>query len=107
MVLEFRLGQRLASRCWRVHSSRLPASRLSYFLWDSMPDAQLFQSAAAGELDSPAGIEKAVRRMLEDSRARQSVDEFVSQWLRFDRLLNTVKDRRQFPAFTPEMAGTM
>ena len=83
------------------------ASRLSYFLWDTMPDAALFRSAAAGELDTPAGVEKVARRMLADPRARQSLDEFVTQWLRFDRVLNTVKDRASFPMFNPELAAAM
>ncbi len=83
------------------------ASRLSYFLWDTMPDAALFRGAAAGELDSQAGVEKTVRRMLACVQAQQSLDEFVTQWLRFDRVLNTVKDRAAFPMFNPELAASM
>ncbi len=83
------------------------ASRLSYFLWDSMPDEELFGSAASGELGTPTGVEKAIRRMLADSRARQSLDEFVGQWLRFDLATSTVKDRRRYPQFTPELAMAM
>lgn len=83
------------------------AGRLSYVLWDSMPDEQLFQAAAAGRLGTPAEIEKAARRLLADRRAGDSINEFVSQWLRFDRVLNTVKDRRLFPLFTPELAASM
>jgi hypothetical protein len=83
------------------------ASRLSYFLWDTMPDAGLFRSAPAGELDTKAGVEQVTRRMLADPRARQSLDEFVTQWLRFDRVLNTVKDRASFPMFNPELAAAM
>jgi hypothetical protein len=79
------------------------ASRLSYFLWDTMPDAALFQAAAAGHLDVPA----TARRMLDDPRSKQSVDEFATQWLRFDRVLNTVKDRASFPMFNPELAASM
>ena len=79
------------------------ASRLSYFLWDTMPDAALFRAAASGHLDSAA----TARRMLDDPRAKQSVDEFVTQWLRFDRVLNTVKDRASFPMFNPELAAAM
>ena len=55
------------------------AARLSYFLWDTMPDAALLESARRGELDSTAGLEQVGRRMLEDPRARQAVDEFASQ----------------------------
>ena len=83
------------------------ASRLSYFLWDSMPDAALISAAAAGELGTREGIEKQARRLLADRKAREATDEFVSQWLRFDRLRNTVKDRRLFPLFSPEVALAM
>ena len=83
------------------------ASRLSYSLWDTMPDADLFAAAARGELATRAGVEKQVRRMLADPRARESLDEFVSQWLRFDRLTTASKDRRKFPYFTRETANAM
>ncbi|HET8547347.1 MAG TPA: DUF1592 domain-containing protein [Bryobacteraceae bacterium] len=89
---------------WRAYQT---ASRLSYFLWNSMPDEALFRAAEAGELSSPAGIERAARRMLTDPRARAAVDDFIEQWLRFDRLLTSVKDRRAFPQFTPELALAM
>lgn len=83
------------------------ASRLSYFLWDTMPDAGLFRAAASGELNTPEAVEKTARRMLSDPRARQALDEFVHQWLRFDRVLTLIKDRRLFPLFNPEMAMAM
>jgi hypothetical protein len=89
---------------WKPYAT---AGRLSYALWDSLPDAALFESAARGELSTPQGVEAAARRMLNDPRARQSLDEFVSQWLRFDRLLTASKDRRRFPAFTREAAVAM
>ena len=83
------------------------ASRLSYFVWNSMPDKALFRAAETGELDTPEGLEKNVRRMLADPRAHATVDDFTEQWLRFDRLLNSVKDRRAFPMYTPELALAM
>jgi Protein of unknown function (DUF1592)/Protein of unknown function (DUF1588)/Protein of unknown function (DUF1587)/Protein of unknown function (DUF1595)/Protein of unknown function (DUF1585) len=83
------------------------ASRLSYSLWDTMPDAELFAAAQRGELATPAGLEKQTRRMLADPRAHEALDEFVSQWLRFDRLLTASKDRRKFPYFTRETAHAM
>src|SRR5215468_343009 len=83
------------------------ASRLSYALWDSMPDATLFESAARGALATPQGVETAARRMLADPRARRSLDEFVSQWMRFDRLLTASKDRRRYPNFNRETAAAM
>ncbi|MGH9845392.1 MAG: DUF1592 domain-containing protein, partial [Blastocatellia bacterium] len=89
---------------WKPYAT---ASRLSYALWDGMPDAPLFESASRGELATPQGVEAAARRMLADPRARQSLDEFVSQWLRFDRLLTAGKDRRRHPNFNRETAVAM
>ncbi|QQS46524.1 MAG: DUF1592 domain-containing protein [Acidobacteriota bacterium] len=83
------------------------ASRLSYTLWDSMPDAALFENARRGDLSTPEGIETTARRMIEDPRARRSLDEFVSQWMRFDRLLTAGKDRRRYPNFNREAAVAM
>jgi hypothetical protein len=83
------------------------ASRLSYTVWDTMPDAELFAAAERGELATRAGVEKQVRRMLADPRAHESLDEFASQWLRFDRLTSASKDRRKFPYFTRETTNAM
>jgi len=86
---------------WRPYAA---ASRLSYALWDSMPDEPLLTAAARGELDTPQGVEKIARRMLDDPRAKDALDEFVSEWLRFDRALTAVKERRTFPQFNPGTA---
>lgn len=83
------------------------ASRLSYFLWDTMPDDELMRAAEAGELNARAGIEKQVRRMLDDPRARDSLDEFLAQWIRFDRLNAAIRDRRLYPQFTDELIASM
>jgi len=83
------------------------ASRLSYLLQNTMPDKLLMQAAAKGELRTPAGREKAARRLLDDPRARQSLDEYFDQWLRFDRVLNSSKEAKRFPEFSLEMAGNM
>ncbi len=83
------------------------ASRLSYFLWDTMPDAELFRAAKAGELRAKTGIERQVRRMLDDPRAQESLDEFLAQWLRFDRLRTAIRDRRLYPEFTSELVSAM
>jgi len=93
-----------AEPAWRPYET---ASRISYAIWNSMPDAELFRAAAAGELGDAAGVEKQVRRMLKDPRARATVDEFVSEWMRFDRLLGAVKERASFPMYTPELANAM
>jgi mono/diheme cytochrome c family protein len=83
------------------------ANRLSYLLWDTMPDRALLDAAANGDLRTPDGIERVTRRMLEDTRARQAIDEFFSQWLRFDRMLGAAKDDGRYPTFTPELAAMM
>lgn len=83
------------------------ASRLSYQIWDTMPDPELFAAAERGELSSRAGLEKQTRRMLADPRARDCLNDYVSQWLRFDRLLTGSKDRRKFPTYTHETAVAM
>ncbi|HZT32988.1 MAG TPA: DUF1592 domain-containing protein [Bryobacteraceae bacterium] len=83
------------------------ASRLSYFLWDTMPDDALLASAGTGELETPTGLQKAIRRLMADPRARQAVDEFISEWLRFDLALGAVKDHEMYPQFTPELAQAM
>jgi len=83
------------------------ASRLSYTLWDTMPDDALFEAAAAGELRAADGLDRMARKMLEAPNARQAVDEFFAEWLRFDRALGSVKDARRYPEFTPELAAMM
>jgi hypothetical protein len=83
------------------------ASRLAYFLWDTMPDRRLFDAAANGDLRTAEGLERVARSMLDQPPARQAGDEFFAQWLRFDRVLGSVKDRRRYPEFTPELAVMM
>lgn len=89
---------------WKPYAT---ASRLSYALWDSMPDADLMKAAISGELNAPAGVERMARRMLQDPRAHKALDEFVSQWLRFDRVLTSSRDRRRYPKFSRETAVAM
>jgi len=83
------------------------ASRLSYFLWDTMPDEELFRAAESGALDTLRGVETQARRMLDDPRARQSLRVFLREWLRFDRLESALRDRRVFPEFTAELVADM
>jgi hypothetical protein len=83
------------------------ATRISYVLWDTMPNDALLESAARGELDTADSVEKVVRRMLADPKAKQALDEFIAQWMRFDRVLTSTKDRRRFPQFTRETAAAM
>ena len=83
------------------------ASRLSYTLWNTMPDAALLRSASDGGLNTPNGIARAARRLLEDEKAKEALDDFVSQWLRFDRVIATARDRRIYPKFNRETANAM
>src|SRR5437016_4539495 len=83
------------------------ASRLAYFIWDSAPDDALLENAARGELNTPAGVERVARRMLDSPKARDGVDEFVSEWLRFDRVMTASRERRLYPLFSRELAKSM
>src|SRR5262249_48775058 len=87
--------------------SYVTAGRLSYALWACMSEAAWSESGALGAFSTPQGVEATVRRMLTDTRARRSLDEFISQWMRFDRLLTAGKDRRRYPNFTREAAVAM
>jgi hypothetical protein len=82
-------------------------SRLSYTLWDTMPTPELIATAEKGELATKEGVENVARKMLDQPRAHEALDEFTSQWLRFDRLLTASKDRRKFPLYTRETALAM
>ena len=84
------------------------ASRLSYFLWSSMPDAELLAVAAKGELKRPAVLARQARRMLKDEKVRGLATEFGGAWLDFRRFdeLNTV-DRERFPAFDNDLRQAM
>src|SRR5678815_1982106 len=79
----------------------------SYFLWDTTPDDTLLDSAAKGELNTAEGLERVTRRMLTDPRAKDGIDEFVSQWLRFDRVTTASRERRLYPLFSRELAKSM
>lgn len=84
------------------------ASRLSYFLWASMPDATLFALADAGRLSQPKVLEAQVMRMLADPKARALSEQFVGQWLGI-RTLGSVAapDPHKFPEFTPALREAM
>lgn len=88
-------------------TSYAAAARLSYSLWDTMPDDALLESASRGELNTPAGVARAGRKMLDDPRAKQGLEEFVSLWLRFDRVLTAVRDRRVYRLFSQDVAVAM
>jgi hypothetical protein len=82
------------------------ASRLSYALWGSMPDDQLFAQADANKLGTAADIETQVRRMLADPKAAQAMEDFHVQWLEVDTLAKAPKEA-SFKDFTPQLVQAM
>ncbi len=83
------------------------ASRLSYFLWSSMPDDELFELARKKTLHEPEVLEKQVRRMLNDPRSRALVDNFAGQWLQLRNLKDFKPDPDLFPAFDDKLRAAM
>jgi hypothetical protein len=81
------------------------ASRLSYFLWSTMPDDELFD--LAGKKQLTANLEPQVRRMLKDPRAKALVDNFVLQWLQLQRLSAFAPDSKMFPQFDDRLRAAM
>jgi mono/diheme cytochrome c family protein len=75
------------------------ASRLSFFLWSSIPDDILLDAAERGDLSKPALLERHVRRMLADPRASALVDDFASQWLNLRRVNDVVAHPDVYPDF--------
>jgi hypothetical protein len=74
------------------------ASRLSFFLWSSIPDDELLAAAAAGDLREPAALERQVRRMLADARAAALVENFAGQWLKLRELDDALPQDAGFDA---------
>ena len=84
------------------------ASRLSYFLWSSMPDAELLARAAAGDLHRPAVLAAQARRMMKDARIRNFAVEFGGNWLDFRRFEeHNAVDRERFPSFDNALREAM
>jgi mono/diheme cytochrome c family protein len=87
-----------ANTTYRVSDVEL-ATRLSFFLWSSIPDDELLDKAARGELSSPNVLEQQVRRMLDDRRSETLVSNFAAQWLYLRNLESANPDPRAFPDF--------
>ncbi|HZO85802.1 MAG TPA: DUF1592 domain-containing protein [Verrucomicrobiae bacterium] len=95
----FRVEQdRPGKSIYRISDVEL-ASRLSFFLWSSIPDDELLDVAERGELSKPDVLEKQVRRMLADSRSAALVNNFSGQWLHLRNLESFTPDLRLFPDF--------
>lgn len=89
------------------------AQRLSYFLWDGLPDQALLSAAASGELDTAAGMRTQAERMLADERAKPVLRSFLAEWLELDgaailpSLDETPKDATLFPDFDDALRASM
>jgi mono/diheme cytochrome c family protein len=83
------------------------ASRLSYFLWSSMPDDELLQLASASRLHEPSTLRAQVTRMLADAKASALADNFASQWLGTRTLDGVTRDQMKFPEWNAELRDAM
>ncbi len=83
------------------------AAKLSYTLWDSLPDKPLVDAATAGQLATPEQLRKQAERMMNDRRARSKLREFFIQWLQLNRITDLAKDPGRFPGFTEEIEADL
>ena len=107
----FRLEQypavvRVSSTTYRVSDEDL-ASRLSFFLWGTVPDADLLKAASIGSLRTASGLERQVRRMLADKRSVALATRFGSQWLRLQDLDKIFPDYLLYPQYDDTLAQAM
>jgi Protein of unknown function (DUF1592)/Protein of unknown function (DUF1588)/Protein of unknown function (DUF1585)/Protein of unknown function (DUF1595) len=94
------------TRVHRISDVEL-ASRLSYFLWSSMPDDELLNLAQSGKLHEPAIVDAQVKRMLADGRSSAIADNFAGQWLELRNLYVVKPDPQKFPEWGPELRDAM
>ena len=83
------------------------ASRLSFFLWSTIPDDELIGVAATGKLHDPATLERQVRRMLADAKSKALVDNFAAQWLFLRNLQSFIPDSDEFPNWDDNLRQAM
>ena len=105
----FRLEEQpagLRAATYRISDEDL-ASRLSFFLWGTVPDPELAKAAALGALRTPIGLEKQVRRMLADKRAEALSTRFGAQWLRLQDLDKIFPDYLLYPQYDDTLARAM
>lgn len=95
-----------AKTAYRVSDVEL-ASRLSFFLWSSIPDDELLAAAERGDLHRPEVLGKQVRRMLADPRSRSLATNFAAQWLHLRNLDSIIPDGRLFPDFDDNLRQAM
>jgi mono/diheme cytochrome c family protein len=95
-----------ASQVHRITDVEL-ASRLSYFIWSSLPDDQLLSAALRGRLHEPEVLDAQVKRMLRDAKASALAENFAGQWLEIRNLDSIAPDPDKFPAWRPELRDAM
>jgi hypothetical protein len=83
------------------------ACRLSYGLWDSLPDQELLRAASQGQLRTADHIQRQSRRMLADPRTRSKLRDFFRQWLQVDRAYDVSKDKEQYPNFNAVLVSDL
>jgi mono/diheme cytochrome c family protein len=83
------------------------ASRLSFFLWSSIPDEELLNTAIRGKLNDPAVLEQQVKRMLRDPRANALIDGFATRWLELGKIAGFVPDTQLYPEFDENLREAM
>ena len=83
------------------------ACRLSYLLWNSLPDDELMQHAISGDLRKPEVLHSEVERLLADPRSTRFVDDFVGQWLKLHQIAATDPDQKLYPEFSPYLQDSM
>lgn len=101
------LGTAKAAGSGQTINDEALASRLSFFLWSSLPDQQLTELASDGQLSQPAVLDAQVTRMLADVRSRRLSEHFVQQWLGMQLLEYLKVDRKAFPSFDPALQEAM
>ncbi len=104
--IEKERSQPSAMASYRLSAHEL-ATRLSYFLWSSMPDDELLRAADTGALLRPAMLATQVKRMLKDPKASALSENFVGQWLEIRRLESVKPDRDRFPDFDDYLRDSM
>jgi len=83
------------------------ASRLSYFLWSTMPDETLLKLAGQGKLRDPKVLTEQTRRMINDPKAWQFIEQFAEQWLELDRLQRITINKGRYPEFNDQLSSDM
>src|SRR6185503_15040963 len=97
---------KLAAGAFRVNDHEM-ASRLSFFLWSSMPDESLFRLAEQGQLHRPEVLDAQVKRMIADPRADAMMQNFAGQWLHVRNLQNAAPNTDEFPDFDNDLRESL